>query len=55
VGLVDPVDLVDRVDLGESSGTGRASAELELRFVDVQGLDSMVKRGWWNPKLRRRA
>ena len=55
MGLVDPVDLVDRVDLGESSGTGRASVELELRFVDVQRLDAMVERGWWNSELRRRA
>ena len=32
---------------------GGASAKLELRFIDVQRLDAMVKRGWWNSELRR--
>jgi hypothetical protein len=31
----------------------RTSAKLELRFVDVQRLYAMVKRGWWNSELRR--
>ena len=50
---MDLVDLVDRVDQSEPDDNWRASAKLELRFVDVQGLDPMVKRGWWNPELRR--
>jgi hypothetical protein len=29
------------------------SAKLELRFADVQRLDAMVERGWWNSELRR--
>ena len=33
--------------------TGVASAKLELRFIDVQRLDPMVKRGWWNSEFRR--
>ena len=51
--LVDLVDLVDRVDLRESGDTRGASAKLELRFIDVQRLDAMVKRGWWTSELRR--
>ena len=47
------VDLVDRVDQGEPGDNWRASAKLELRFIDVQRLDAMVKRGWWNSELRR--
>ena len=31
----------------------RGSAKLELRFIDVQRLYAMVKRGWWNSELRR--
>ena len=31
----------------------RGSAKLELRFIDVQRLDAMVKRGWWNSEFRR--
>jgi len=41
-------------NLGESGATGRASAKLESRFVDLQCLDAMVKRGWWHPEFRRR-
>jgi hypothetical protein len=29
----------------------RASAKLELRFVDVQSLDAIFKRGWWDSEL----
>ena len=50
---VDLVDLVDRVDQGEPGDNWRASAKLELRFIDVQRLDAMVKRGWWNSEFRR--
>ena len=57
--LVDLVDLVDRVDLADrvdwrESGYERASAKLELRFVDVQRLNPMVKRRSWNPEFCRR-
>ena len=51
--LVDPVDLVDLADLVDLRDYWRASAKLELRFVDVQCLDAMVKRGWWHSELRR--
>jgi hypothetical protein len=54
VDLVDLVDPVDPVDLSELGGSWRGSAKFELRFVDVQCPDSMVKRGWWNSELRRR-
>jgi len=47
------VDLVDRVDQREPGDSWRASAKLELRFIDVQRLDAMVKRGWWNSEFRR--
>ena len=50
---VDLVDLVDRVDQSEPGDNWRASAKLELRFIDVQRFDAMVKRGWWNSELRR--
>jgi len=50
---VDLVDLVDRVDQGEPGDNWRASAKLELGFIDVQRLDAMVKRGWWNSESRR--
>src|SRR5215207_1628907 len=30
----------------------RASAKLEVRFVDVQSLDTIFKRGRWNSELR---
>jgi hypothetical protein len=53
VDLVDLVEPVDRVGLGEPGAIGGASAKLELRFIDVQRLDAMVKRGWWNSELRR--
>jgi len=42
-------DLVDVVNLEKVVGT---SAKLKLRPVDTQRLDAMVKRGWWNAKLR---
>jgi hypothetical protein len=38
---------------GGNRGRPAGSAKLELRFVDVQRLDAMVKRGWWNSELRR--
>ena len=40
---------------GESGefGDERMSAKLELRFVDAQRFDAILKRGWWNAKLRR--
>jgi hypothetical protein len=40
-------------ECGEFGGSGGISAKLELRLVDTQRLDAMVKRGWWNAKLRR--
>ena len=52
---MDLVDLVDRVDQSEPGDNWRTSAKLELRFIDVQRLDAMVKRGWWNSELRRSA
>ena len=55
VDLADLADLADLVDLVNLVDTGGASAKLELRFVDVQCLDAMVKRGWWNAELRRRS
>ena len=45
--LANLVDLVNVVNLV----IGR-SAKLELRFVDVQRLDAMVKRGRWNAEPR---
>src|SRR4051812_8012851 len=55
VDLVDLVDPVDPVDLGERDKAGGASAKLELRLVDLQCPDSMVKRGCGNSELRRRS
>jgi hypothetical protein len=43
-------DLVNVVNLAKLVGR---SAKLELRLVDTQRFDAMVKRGWWNAKLRR--
>jgi len=45
--LADLVNVVNSVKL---AGT---SAKLELRLIDAQRFDAMVKRGWWNPKPRR--
>lgn len=42
-------DLVNVVNLEKVAGT---SEKLKLRPVDTQRLDAMVKRGWWNTKLR---
>jgi hypothetical protein len=39
-------------ECGEFEGSGGSSAKLELRLVDTQSLDAMVKRGRWNAKLR---
>jgi len=43
------VILVNLVNLTE------ASAKLELPFVDVQRFDPVVKGGWWDAQLSRRA
>jgi len=40
-------------ECGEFGEIGRTSAKLELRLIDAQRFDAMVKRGWWNPKPRR--
>ena len=39
-------------EYGEYGGD-RTSAKLELRFVDAQHFDAILKRGWWNAKPRR--
>ena len=54
--VVDPADLAVLADLADAADlviSGGASAKLELRFIDVQCLDAMVKRGWWNAEFRR--
>jgi hypothetical protein len=40
-------------ECGEFGEIGRMSAKLELRLIDTQRFDAMVKRGWWNAKPRR--
>jgi hypothetical protein len=40
-------------EFGEVGGVGGMSAKLELRLVDTQCFDAMVKRGWWNAKSGR--
>ena len=39
-------------ECGEFGESGGDSAKLKLRLVDTQRLDAMVKRRWWNSKLR---
>jgi hypothetical protein len=43
-------DLVIMVNLEKLVGQ---LAKLELRLVDAQSSDAMVKRGWWNTEPRR--
>ena len=48
VNLKNPVDVVNPVKCGVAE---RASAELELRLVNVQRLDAVVERGWRHAEL----
>src|SRR5579864_6327296 len=47
-----PANLADVVNVANLKKVVGTSAKLELRLVDTQRLDAMVKRGWWNAKLR---
>ncbi len=48
-----PANLADLVNVVNSVKLVGRSAKLEPLLVDTQRFDAMVKRGWWNPKLRR--
>jgi len=52
--LVNSRNLVDLVNLVKCAASG-GSAELELRFVDLQRLYAMVERGRWHSEFRRSA
>jgi hypothetical protein len=52
--LVNSENLVDVVNSVKSGVLWESSAELELRFVDVQRFDAVVERRWRNPQLCRR-